>query len=301
MSIPNMIRESGLEEYMLSGHPACTGCGAALSLRLVLKAAGKNTILVIPAGCSSIIAGIGRKASINVPVLHIAFAAAPPSASGISRALSVLGKKDTNVLIWAGDGATFDIGFGSMSGAAERMENILYICNDNEAYMNTGIQKSGATPTGAWTTTTVRGREGRKKDLFSIMLDHRIPYIATASPAYPLDLMNKVRKALKFKGFKLIHILNPCPPGWRYDHNLTIEVARKAVLSGAWILMEAEYGKIKLNPPSSEMIESRPIKVAEYLLMQGRFKHLTKERIDEIQRMIDEDWNKLKIIIELQK
>ena len=198
------------------------------------------------------------------------------------------------MIVWAGDGATFDIGFGAVSGAAERMENILYICNDNEAYMNTGIQKSGATPTGAWTTTTVRGREGRKKDLFGIMLDHRIPYLATASPAYPLDLMNKVRRALRIRGFRLIHILNPCPPGWRYDYNLTIEVARRAVLSGAWVLMEVEHGRIRLNPPSSEMLEKRRMRVADYLGMQGRFSHLSDEQIEEIQRIVDEDWERLK-------
>jgi pyruvate ferredoxin oxidoreductase beta subunit len=286
-----------MEELALSGNPACQGCGALLALRHVLKALGKNSILVIPAGCTSIISGFGLKATFNVPVLHMAFAAAPAAASGVSRALKKIGVGDVNVVVWAGDGSTFDIGFGSLSGAAERNENILYICNDNEAYMNTGIQKSGATPMGAWTTTTVKGREGLKKDLFSIMLDHRVPYVATASPAYPLDLVRKVKKALSIYGFKLIHLFDPCPPGWRHEFNLTIEVAKKAVLSGVWILMEAENGVLKLNPPSSTMLDKRRLGVKDYLSIQGRFKHLSEEEIAEIQKTVDEYWDYIKKLL----
>ncbi len=297
MSRPRIITQLGMEELALSGNPACQGCGALLALRHVLKALGKNSILVIPAGCTSIISGFGLKATFNVPVLHMAFAAAPAAASGVSRALKKIGVGDVNVVVWAGDGSTFDIGFGSLSGAAERNENILYICNDNEAYMNTGIQKSGATPMGAWTTTTVKGREGLKKDLFSIMLDHRVPYVATASPAYPLDLVRKVKKALSIYGFKLIHLFDPCPPGWRHEFNLTIEVAKKAVLSGVWILMEAENGVLKLNPPSSTMLDKRRLGVKDYLSIQGRFKHLSEEEIAEIQKTVDEYWDYIKKLL----
>lgn len=297
MGIPRIVSQLGTDEYVLSGNPACQGCGTLLSLRHVLKALGKDTILVVPASCTSIISGVGTKSTFDIPLLHMAFAGAPAAASGISRALDKMGKRGINVVVWAGDGATFDIGFGGLSGAAERNENILYICNDNEAYMNTGIQKSAATPYGAWTTTTVTGRKGLKKDLFSIMLDHRVPYVATASPAYPLDLSRKIKKAVSINGFKLIHIFDPCPTGWRHDFSLTIEVAKRAVLSGVWVLMEAENGKIRLNPPSSAMIEKRRIPVKEYLILQGRFKHLTDEEITTIQRHVDEYWASLKKLL----
>ncbi len=301
MILPKIVEQLGTDEFAFSGNPACQGCGALLSLRHILKALGKNTILIVPAGCTSIIAGLGKKATFNIPYMHMAFAASAAAASGVSRAFKVLGKEDINVVVWAGDGSTFDIGFGTLSGAAERNEDIIYVCNDNEAYMNTGIQKSGATPTGAWTTTTVKGRVGYKKDLFRIMLDHRVPYVATASPAYPMDLARKVKYAASLKGFRLIHVLNPCPPGWRFDHKLTVEIAKKSVLSGAWILMEAEYGKIKLNPPSSTMLEERKIPVRDYLLMQGRFRHLTEDKIMEIQKIIDENWRVIKHILISQK
>lgn len=294
MSRPKILNTVNFEEYVFPGHAACHGCGSILALRHILKALGKNTILIVPAGCTSILAGLGKKATFNVPFLHMAFAAAAAAASGVRRALKIMNKEEINVVVWAGDGATFDIGFGTLSGAAERNEDIIYICNDNEAYMNTGIQKSGATPTGAWTATTVRGREGYKKDLFEIMVNHKIPYVATASPAYPIDLIAKVKKAMKIRGFRLIHVLNPCPTGWRFDHKLTIDIAKKAVLSGAWILMEAVNGKVKLNPPSSAMIKSRRISVKEYLMMQGRFRHLSEEDIEEIQNMVDNNWNMIR-------
>ena len=297
MSLPKIVNQLGVEEFVLSGNPACQGCATLLSLRHILKALGRKTILIVPASCTSIISGVGDKSTFGIPLLHVAFAGAPAAASGVSRALQRLGREDINVVVWAGDGATFDIGFGGLSGAAERNENILYICNDNEAYMNTGIQKSGATPFGAWTTTTVTGKKGLKKDLFSIMMDHRVPYVATASPAYPMDLARKVKKALSIKGFKLIHILDPCPPGWRHDFNMTIEIAKRSVLSGTWILMEAEYGKIRLNPPSSGMLEKRRISVKDYLTLQGRFRHLTEEDIQRIQDIVDAYWENLKRVL----
>ncbi len=295
---PAIIKKLGEEELFNPGHPACHGCGFSITLRHVLKAAGKNTIFVVPAGCTSIVAGTMNKATFGVPFYHTAFAASAAVGSGIVEALSRRGRDDINVIVWAGDGATYDIGFATLSGAAERGHNILYICNDNEAYMNTGIQRSGGTPRGAWTTTTWEGKREAKKDLIRIMMSHNIPYIATATPAYPLDLYNKVKKALSIRGFKYLHVLNPCPPGWRIDTSLTIEVAKRAVLSGVWILLEYENGRLKLNPPSNTMLEKRRIPLGDYLKIQGRFKHLFKPEnkwlLEKLKNDIDEMWNWVK-------
>ena len=178
-----------------------------------------------------------------------------------------------------------------MSGAAERETNFIHICYDNEAYGNTGLQRSGVTPYGAWTTTTPTGKKERKKDMPLIMAAHRIPYIATACPSYPTDFINKLRKAKEIKGTKYIHMLAPCPTGWRYDTSKTVEIGRLAVQTGMWALFEIENGKFKLNPPSDRLIDTakrRPVK--EYLALQDRFRHLTEEDIEKIQTWVDEDW-----------
>ncbi|MEM3357214.1 MAG: thiamine pyrophosphate-dependent enzyme, partial [Candidatus Bathyarchaeia archaeon] len=167
----------------------------------------------------------------------------------------------------------------------------IYICYDNEAYGNTGMQRSGATPYGAWTTTTPSGKRERKKDMALIMAAHRIPYVATACPSYPLDLINKLRKAKEIKGTKYIHILAPCPTGWRYDASKTVEMGKLAVLTGMWALFEIEYGRFKLNPPSDRLLDKSKRKpVKEYLALQGRFRNLKEEDIERIQRGVDEDW-----------
>jgi len=295
---PAIVKRLGEEELFNPGHPACHGCGFSITLRHILKAAGRNTIFVVPAGCTSIVAGTMNKATFRVPFYHTPFAASAAVGSGIIEALERRGRDDVNVIVWAGDGATYDIGFAALSGAAERGHNILYICNDNEAYMNTGIQRSGGTPRGAWTTTTWEGKREAKKDLIRIMMSHNIPYIATATPAYPLDLYNKVKKALSIRGFKYLHVLNPCPPGWRIDTSLTIEVAKRAVLSGAWILLEYEDGRLRLNPPSNTMLEKRRVPLEDYLKIQGRFKHLFKPEnkwlLEKLKNDIDEMWNWIK-------
>ncbi len=298
---PRIVALLGEDEYINPGHAACHGCGAALGLRHVVKAAGKNSILVVPAGCTSIIAGTFKKATFKIPFIHTAFGSAPSVASGIIEALEKLGRKDVNVIVWAGDGGTYDIGLASLSGAAERGHNILYVLNDNEAYMNTGIQRSGGTPRGAWTTTTVFGKAEPKKDIFKIMLSHNIVYAATACIAYPIDLHNKIMKALRYKGFKFIHLLSPCPPGWRFETHLTVEVARKAVLSGAWILMEYENRRLRLNPPSSTMLKARRIPLEEYLMMQGRFKRAKPELIKKLKEDINRRWEEIKKILAEQK
>jgi pyruvate ferredoxin oxidoreductase beta subunit len=290
------------EEYLLKGHASCPGCGAALLLRHVLKALGPNTYLVIPACCTSVIAGPHPKSAFKVPVLHIAFAASAAAASGMIEALDKLGRT-ANVVVWAGDGGTVDIGIQALSGAAERGHNIIYICYDNEAYMNTGIQKSGSTPYKAWTTTTPLGNPSFKKDVPSIMASHRVPYVATINPAYPNDLYEKIRKASRIgDGLKYIHALSPCPPGWRYDSSLTVRVARLAVETGMWVLYEVDHGRFSLTGPSKNLVDKNKRKpVREYLKLQGRFAHLKDEDVEEIQRLVDAQWESIVRLLKEQQ
>lgn len=279
------------EELLKPGHVACPGCGAALAMRLALKALGKNTIVVIPACCWSIIAGPFPYSSLDVPLYHTAFETAGSLSSGIAAALKVLGKEEVTVMAWAGDGGTFDIGLQALSGAAERNENFIYVCYDNEAYMNTGIQRSSATPWLAWTTTTPsdRPKEEPKKDIIAIMAAHRIPYAATATIGYPDDLEMKFRKAKGIKGTRFIHLLSPCPPGWRAESKDSVKLTRLAVQSKVFPLIEVEHGekwRITVWP-------EKFVPVREYLKLQGRFRHLTEEQIEMIQRNVDEAWERL--------
>jgi pyruvate ferredoxin oxidoreductase beta subunit len=285
------IKELPKEEYLLKGHAACAGCGPSIALRLLFKALGNKIILVVPACCTTVIQGPYPYTSSAVPLLNILFESTAAAASGIVAALRQRKMDDITVVGWAGDGGTVDIGIQALSGAAERETNFIYICYDNEAYGNTGMQRSGATPYGAWTTTTPSGKKERKKDMSLIMAAHKIPYVATACPSYPIDLVNKLRKAREIKGTKYIHILAPCPTGWRYDSSKTVELGRLAVQTGLWALYEIEYGKFKLNPPSDRLIEKakrKPLK--EYFALQGRFRSLTDEDVERIQKWVDEDW-----------
>jgi len=284
------IKELPKEEYLLKGHAACAGCGPSIALRLLFKALGNKIILVVPACCTTVIQGPYPYTSSAVPLQNILFEATAASASGIVAALRQRKLEDMTVVGWAGDGGTVDIGIQALSGAAERETNFIYICYDNEAYGNTGMQRSGATPYGAWTTTTPTGKRERKKDMPFIMAAHRIPYVATACPSYPMDLVNKLRKAKDIKGTKYIHVLAPCPTGWRYDTSKTVELGRLAVQTGLWALYEIEYGKFKFNPPSDRLVDKAKRKpVKEYLASQGRFRNLTVEDIELIQRWVDED------------
>ncbi len=292
------IKQLPREDYLLPGHIACPGCGLAIALKTTLKALGPKTIMVVPACCTSIIQAGFPFSAIKVPLLNIAFAAAAATASGIANALEYLGDTETTVLAWAGDGGTADIGLQALSGAAERNDNILYVCYDNEAYMNTGIQRSGATPYGAWTTTTWTGKREFKKDVPMIMAAHGIPYVATASAAYPLDLFDKVRKAKKIRGTRYIHIHTPCPPGWRIPDNKTVEVGKLAVQTGMWILYEIEHGEFKLSPPSRPLLNKARRKPVElYLRMQGRFSHLSEEDIKKIQEWVDRRWEEVAALV----
>jgi pyruvate/2-oxoacid:ferredoxin oxidoreductase beta subunit len=283
-------REIPLSENLGHGHLACAGCGAAVSMRLTLKALGEKTVMVFPASCWSIIPGSWPYSSFRIPVVHAGFATGGATASGVRAALDIRGDHEAVVAVWAGDGGTFDIGLQALSGAAERNEDFIYICNDNEGYMNTGTQRSSATPMFAWTTTTpvMKPKENPKKDIMAIMADHRIPYAATATIAYPEDLLRKMEKAKGFRGTRFIHLLSPCSPGWRIPSELTIKISRLAVRSRIFPLYEIENGR-------SYTIQEEPhvVPVKEYLKLQGRFSHLTDQEIERIQEMADEEWEHL--------
>jgi pyruvate/2-oxoacid:ferredoxin oxidoreductase beta subunit len=283
------------QELMASGHVACPGCGGSLAMRLVLKALGPKTMIALPACCWTIISGPWPQSALGVPLLHTAFETAAATAAGIRAALDMQGDKDTTVMAWAGDGGTFDIGIQALSGAAERNDDILYVCYDNEAYMNTGIQRSSATPWGAWTTTTPVGtpKSHPKKDMIGILAAHRIPYAATATVAHPVDLIEKVLKAKATRGTKFLHVLAPCPPGWRVADEETIELARMAVRTRVFPLFEVENGqrwRITLDHPGDP--------VEPYIRRQGRFRHLAPEQIRHIQTEVDARWETLKRRVE---
>ncbi len=275
------------EEYILPTTSACAGCSSSLVLRYITKAAGPDSVLVVPACCTSVIQGIYPNTAFNIPVYNVAFASAAAVASGMSAAFQAAGKK-TNVICYAGDGGTVDIGIQALSGAMERGTDFLYICYDNEAYSNTGMQRSGGTPLGARTTTTPAGKTEGKKDLDTIIGAHSPPYMATACSAYPLDLYKKVQKALAIEGPTFIHILAPCPPGWRFPSDKTIEMGKLAVKTGMWILYEREYGKIKINGPSKAAIRKQA-PLEDYIRAQGRFKGLDERTMDIIRQTVKEN------------
>ena len=288
------VKEVNEEELFAQGHRACAGCGCALAIRLALKASGRDVIATQATGCMEVISSPYPETAWEIPWIHVAFENSAAVASGVEAALKALGKKDkTKVIAFAGDGGTVDIGFQALSGALERGHDFLYICYDNEAYMNTGIQRSGSTPYGASTTTSPPGKVSYgnktfKKDMPSIVAAHGIPYVATASAAFPLDYMEKVKKALSVEGPAYIQVHASCTPGWGIPNEKSIEVLRKAVDSGMWVLYEIEEGDAKVTYKPSKKVPVR-----DYLKMQKRFKHLTDEHIAEIQAHIDKRWNKI--------
>lgn len=284
-------RDISRDEFLYSGHLACAGCGAALAMRIALKALGEDTVVVVPASCWSVIDGIYPSHALKVNFIHTAFETAASVATGLKRGFMMKGEEKITVVSWAGDGATFDIGLQALSSAAERNEDIIYICYDNEGYMNTGSQASSSTPYGAITGTTPGriSKENRKKDIIGIMNAHAIPYIATASVAFPQDMIRKIHKAKQIKGFRFLHLLSPCPVGWGFDSELTVEIARLAVETRLFPLIEIQRGKeIILNyDPKGEDVK-------KYLKLQKRFMHLTDRDIRTIQKIVNRKWETLK-------
>ena len=288
------------EEFAVSGHRACQGCAEILAVRHALKVFGKDTILVMATGCMEIISTPLPTTSWKLPWIHVAFENAGAVASGVESALRILmekkkiPRKDIHVVAIAGDGGTSDIGFQSLSGALERGHKFTYICVDNEAYMNTGIQRSSSTPFGAMTTTSPPGKKSIgqatwKKNMPKIAAAHNIPYVATACPSYPFDLFAKVKKARMVDGPSYLHILSVCPTGWRIPSDQAIRYGRLAVESGIFPLYEVESGKYRLT------YDPEPLShVVDYFNGQGRYRHLTVKTISQIQERINQDWKKLK-------
>jgi len=280
--------------YFLPGHRLCAGCGAAINVRMLLNVCekcGYYPICCVATGCLEVATTIYPNTNWNCPFIHNAFENAASTASGVYRAIKILREKygeyndkKYHVIAIAGDGGTFDIGFQALSGMLERGEDVLFFCYDNEAYMNTGIQRSSATPLYAWTTTTPGGKKERKKDLILICAMHKIPYAATVCFAYLSDFEEKVKKALDYEGPTVIHAISPCVAGWRYEPELTVEIAKLAVETGIFPLIEWENGKLKIT------YKPKFIPVEEYLKLQGRFKHLTKEQIEKIQENVYKYW-----------
>lgn len=277
------------------GHSACAGCGMIIAARLVLDTAGVNTIATNATGCSEVTTTQFPMTSFKIPWIHSLFENASSLATGISAALKYKGIDDKiNILALGGDGATFDIALHHISAMWERGDNVLYVCYDNEAYQNTGYQSSSSTPLGANTTTTPPGKEStgaqqRKKDMIKIALAHHIPYVATASVAFPTDIIAKVKKALTFKGPKYLQIYCPCVPGWGIEPNQTVKSAQLAVQTGFYPIVEYVNGELV-----NKTKVSKPVPVAEFLKIQKRFKHLGKspageQEMTKIQKIADEN------------
>jgi pyruvate/2-oxoacid:ferredoxin oxidoreductase beta subunit len=282
------VQESQPQDILRPGHAACPGCGIAMGMRMVLRAVGPRVIVVVVPSCVAVISGPFPYSALKVPTFHSAFEIAAPTAAGISNALKVQGINDVPVLSFAGDGGTFDIGLQSLSGAAARNDDFIYVCMDNEAYMNTGIQVSSSTPRFAWTGTSPRGNPHRKKQIMEIMAAHRIPYAATASIGFPDDLMAKVRRVVGTRGTRFIHVLCPCPTGWKMADHMSPKVAATAVETNIFPLYEIVDG---LDYNITHVSRNLPVKA--YLSLQGRYKHLVAEEEKEIQKETDRAWSGL--------
>ena len=295
--VPRLVTK---KEFFVPGHRACIGCGEALAVRLAVKALGPNTIIANATGCMEIVSSPLPTTSWKVPWIHTLFENTAAVASGIESGLKMLMKKgripqqDITAVAMAGDGGTSDIGLQALSGAMERGHNFVYICFDNEAYMNTGIQRSSATPYGASTTTSPAGKVSIgqvswKKNMPAIAAAHNIPYVATACPSYPFDMMDKVEKAAATPGPAYVHVLSVCPTGWRCPTDLSVKLGRLAVETGIFPLYEVEDGKYKLN---FDFPKLKP--VTDYMKLQGRFRHLSEDIIAKIQKRVTADYAALK-------
>jgi len=292
------LKELPTTELFGPGHRMCTGCGPAATTRMTMKALQKPAIIVSATGCLEVASTIYPDTAWKVPWVHTLFENAAAVAAGIEASLQKEGKVDSvDVIAFGGDGGTFDIGIQALSGALERKHDFTYICYDNEAYMNTGIQRSGATPYGASTTTTpagskIPGKMDAKKDLIGICVAHGVEYAATASMAYWNDYMTKVRKAAAVKGPAVIHVLAPCPLGWRFETSETVKLAKLAVQTRYFPVYEVENGTYKLS-----IKVPKPVPLEEFLKPQGRFRHLFApefaSHLEELKRQVESNWTRI--------
>lgn len=282
------------KEYLLSGNRTCPGCALSLAYRYILKALEGQVVATVPASCLTVLHGMYPVTSVTVPCVNTPFASSAASATGLVAGLKALGKEGVTVLAIAGDGGTHDIGIQALSAAAERQTDFLYICYDNEGYMNTGNQRSGSTPLGAISgTTPILGKQQNQKDIAAIMEAHDIPYVSTANASYPLDLYEKVRKAKTIRGTRFIHVFVPCSPGWGFPFSDTIRIGRLAVETGWVILYEVEDGIFRLTSASESIARRGSLKpLREYLMEQGRFKNITEEQINELQGWVNARWKR---------
>jgi pyruvate ferredoxin oxidoreductase beta subunit len=279
-------------EFVLSGNRACAGCGLGIGLRAIAKALDGQMVMTVPASCLTVLGGMYPVSSVEVPWINVAFPSTAAAATGAAAGLRAMGRGDElTVLAMAGDGGTADIGIQALSGAAERNEDFIYLCYDNEAYMNTGTQRSGLTPQGARTTTTWAGKRENPKDMPRIMEAHGIPYVASTSAAYPEDVYDKVAKARGIKGLRYIHMSTPCPAGWGFDPGDTIRLGKLAVQTGLVVLYEVDDGVFRLTGRSRSLAKAdnrRP--VAEFIATQARFKGMDADAIAAVQAWVDERW-----------
>jgi pyruvate/2-oxoacid:ferredoxin oxidoreductase beta subunit len=290
--MPENLFKLNAKEYILPGTRACQGCGLSLGYRFALKALRENTIVTLPASCLCVLHGIYPSTPVMIPCLNNSFASTAASASGIVAGLQALNKTGTTVMAVAGDGGTFDMGIQALSGAAERGTDFIYLCYDNEGYMNTGTQRSSATPMGALTSTTpILTKQQHKKDFLKIMEAHDIPYLATVSPSYPIDLYDKFVKAKKIKGTRYMHMYVPCPPGWGFETKDTIKTGKLAVETGVVVLFEIENGKFRFTGRSKTLAErGNRLPVINYLEKQGRFRKINIEQLNQQQAWVDARW-----------
>ncbi|RZV38829.1 MAG: pyruvate ferredoxin oxidoreductase [Candidatus Acidulodesulfobacterium acidiphilum] len=290
-----LTKEETHNELFTMGHTGCSGCAQSMSVKLIMEILGKNTIATSATGCLEVFSTRWPESSWKIPWIHSLFENSAAVASGIEAALKYMGKKDEiTVIAQGGDGGTADIGLQALSGMFERNHDVLYICYDNGAYMNTGYQRSGLTPLDAYTTTSPSGKQSfgnnrPKKYMPEIAMAHRIPYTAVSSAGYPMDLQKKVKKAMAIKGTKYLQVDVPCVPGWKYEPKYSVKLAQLAVQTGLYPLFEAEYDKI-----ISVKKISKKVPVEEYLKLQGRFKHLFKDEagraeIEKIQKIADDN------------
>ncbi len=291
--MPDKLFKIEKKEYLLPGNRACQGCSLALAYRYVLKALGKNVIYTLPASCLTVVYGLYPISSVDASLINCTFPSCAASASGIVAALKALKRdKDTNVVAIAGDGGTFDIGMQALSGALERQTNFIFICYNNEGYMNTGTQRSSATPLGAITSTTpFLTKLEPQKDIIKIVEAHNVSYVASSSPAYPKDLYDKLVKAKGIKGSKFMHILTPCPPGWGFPINHSVKIAKLSVDCGVSVLFEIEDGKFQFTGRSKFLAEKNKKKdVTEYIKAQKRFDKISDSQIEDFQKWVDMRW-----------